>query len=883
MVYMPYFNTTLTQSDLYIETVDVLQGFIDQHASTAPIKIVGDFNAQLPARHKLHKKWYSQPGYNRHSVVLYYFLVANDLTVSDFTSRQPVLYTYFCHKSNIFTWIDHVISSSYDNKNVSYCEIIPLEPGNTSDHLPIKCAIHIPVSPDKNVSDHELHSNGKDPAHVNWNMPGFTYKYKETLEDKLSNLPVYSDGDDLDQHIQNINDAMHDAARPSGPQHIKSFKPKPYWCPELSRLRDRKRMWWHIWDANGRPRHGLVYECYKGVKKMFRKVSRRQVQSVIDNDFQSINACFRERKITAFWNKLKRKVKSPVNSSLDAQSIGDCYKVTMGPDDSPLDTFQQHVSLVTSNTFDEWKTDAQHEAFTDSQIDSAIIKLRKNVSPGIDGITAEHLIYGNCESLRSHLVNIYNALFTHIIVPSVLSTGIIIPILKKPTLDTNVPNNYRPITLGSTHGKLLEILMLPQDAAHVNQFGFRNGRGTAMACNFLNDLLCLCESKGSPVYLCSLDAEKCFDTIWHDGLFYKLMGTLPRSHWLFLYQWYKCMTCIVKWKGSYSQPFRVYRGTKQGSIISPTLFNIFINDLLVELANCDIGIRIDDDLFNSFAYADDISLACLTIPDLQKLINICYNYSTRWRFKFGIKKTLCMTSGKSLFKTNPVWTLGSQAISTVESLEILGNIFTSNVSSDAHIRKRTHACRRAMYSLASVGCSYPGLSTDAKVHLWKSVGLPSLLYGMETMTLNDRQHKILECTQSATIKNVLGFSKRCHHSNLLRAVNLPNVTAHVYRNVLSLWWRIFQVDNPGRRLSIKLLNNYVQEKRTVPGTLLHRIVGLGQSPIKSLFDKQYCLNQIPYAADDAIIDSLRYLVHHENFIKPYSEEHILANLLIKSF
>ena len=54
--------------------------------------------------------------------------------------------------------------------------------------------------------------------------------------------------------------------------------------------------------------------------------------------------------------------------------------------------------------------------------------------------------------------------------------------------------------------------------AHPNQFGFRKGRRTAMACNYLNDLSLYCKSKGSPLYICSLDAEKCFDTIWHEGL-----------------------------------------------------------------------------------------------------------------------------------------------------------------------------------------------------------------------------------------------------------------------------------------------------------------------------------------------------------------------------
>ena len=151
--------------------------------------------------------------------------------------------------------------------------------------------------------------------------------------------------------------------------------------------------------------------------------------------------------------------------------------------------------------------------------------------------------------------------------------------------------------------------------AHPNQFGFRKGRGTAMACNYLNDLSLYCKSKGSPPYICSLDAEKCFGTIWNEGLFYKLLDILPHSYWLFLYTWYKSMECIVQWNGSSSQPFKVYRGTRQGSILSPSLFNVFINDLLIELSSCTAGVRLDRDLCNSFAYADDITVIVLTTFD----------------------------------------------------------------------------------------------------------------------------------------------------------------------------------------------------------------------------------------------------------------------------
>ena len=63
-----------------------------------------------------------------------------------------------------------------------------------------------------------------------------------------------------------------------------------------------------------------------------------------------------------------------------------------------------------------------------------------------------------------------------------------------------------------------------------------------------------------------------------------------------------------------------------------------INDILVELSTS--GIRIEDELFKSFAYADDINLMCLKTVDLQILINICYQYSSKWRFCSDITKII---------------------------------------------------------------------------------------------------------------------------------------------------------------------------------------------------------------------------------------------------
>ncbi len=96
------------------------------------------------------------------------------------------------------------------------------------------------------------------------------------------------------------------------------------------------------------------------------------------------------------------------------------------------------------------------------------------------------------------------------------------------------------------------------------------------------------------MYIASLDAEKCFDTVCHISLFVKLIDVIPSHEWLFLYVWYSQLNTLVKWNGNYSLLFNVSHGTRQGSVLSPYLFNVFINQLLITVQNINSGVLIGD-------------------------------------------------------------------------------------------------------------------------------------------------------------------------------------------------------------------------------------------------------------------------------------------------
>ena len=101
---------------------------------------------------------------------------------------------------------------------------------------------------------------------------------------------------------------------------------------------------------------------------------------------------------------------------------------------------------------------------------------------------------------------------------------IIIPILKKPTLDPTIAKSYGPITFSNTLSKILELYILDSSSDHgisYLQFGSVSGKGTDMATSLANDVFSYCTKRRSPVYTCSLDAEGAFDAVPHSVLFKK--------------------------------------------------------------------------------------------------------------------------------------------------------------------------------------------------------------------------------------------------------------------------------------------------------------------------------------------------------------------------
>ena len=121
-------------------------------------------------------------------MILYNFMYSNNLIAADMLFPQSLNYTYFCHKRDVFTWLDHVLCMQHDVDSVTQCSISRPMADNNSDHLPIKITFHIKVCFDANLCDIRSISKkctSNATATVSWSINDCRLKFEEALQEKL--------------------------------------------------------------------------------------------------------------------------------------------------------------------------------------------------------------------------------------------------------------------------------------------------------------------------------------------------------------------------------------------------------------------------------------------------------------------------------------------------------------------------------------------------------------------------------------------------------------------------------------------------------------------------------------------------------------------------
>ena len=302
-------------------------------------------------------------------------------------------------------------------------------------------------------------------------------------------------------------------------------------------------------------------------------------------------------------------------------------------------------------------------------------------------------------------------------------------------------------------------------------------RATAMA----HDVSKYCVANGSPVYICSLDAEIAFDGIPHDVLLLKAMNVLSGPSWNLLYYWYSNMSIRIKWDNHIGRIIPVERGTKQGGISSPRVFYLFYEEMVNQLNSMDCGIKIGNRNYSTFCYADDLLICSLTVSGLQNMIDAAVSYIESHCLEFNAAKTNCMIYGKSFLKTAPSWTISGEELSIKQSIVYLGTVLdgSGNQKGLTYVESRINASRKAYYALQGSGLHKNGVSARTAINIYKAAIQSTLSFGCQSIKLSIRSRNSLDKHQTKLLKTIFGVNPYNSHTRSFLEAIFMNKLSHV--------------------------------------------------------------------------------------------------------
>ena len=217
--------------------------------------------------------------------------------------------------------------------------------------------------------------------------------------------------------------------------------------------------------------------------------------------------------------------------------------------------------------------------------------------------------------------------------------AVILPI-PKPQKDLIFATSYRPISLLPSLGKLLEKIILTRLKNSINkciikeQFGFRKRHSTVLQLAKIIDDITKKFNLNQSTSMIALDIERAFDTVWHSALIAKMVQlNIPNYLVKLTISYLRNRSFQVKVNKTLSEIKKIPAGVPQGSLLSPTLFTIFINDI-PKTTNTELSLFADDTAIKASSFKINKSFEYI-----QRHITILETYYQKWKIKINADKS----------------------------------------------------------------------------------------------------------------------------------------------------------------------------------------------------------------------------------------------------
>jgi len=433
---------------------------------------------------------------------------------------------------------------------------------------------------------------------------------------------------------------------------------------------------------------------------------------------------------------------------------------------------------------------------TEYDVKRALKEIGNNKSAGPDKLKAEHIRY--CPTgIITMITLFFNLCISHSFLPSAMLLVNIVPIYKRKGSSLS-SKNYRPIALATVLSKLMEHCILDKFKVLLScgdhQFGYKQKLGTELEIWAVKNVISHYRNNNSSVIGCFLDATKAFDTVLHGKLAEKLKKrNMPQPIINILIYWWQTQCFQVKWGNYFSYKFKTEMGVRQGGILRPYLFNIYMDDLGQKLRDLKIGCQIGKVMTNNFWYADDICLLAPSIRGAQKLIDVCYDYANSHNIKFNPTKTVCMlfeTKRCTIRKSNIY--MNQNVLTWVTQFNYLGYMFdsASKQQDKCEIEKRLRNMRIMGNVIAT---RFRHTSDSVKKILFSTYF--SNLYCMPLWIMSAKMLKTAQVAHNDCFRALFKIRGAHSISELFQNYELPNFKSILKSSVNSLITRLKSNDN----------------------------------------------------------------------------------------
>ena len=514
------------------------------------------------------------------------------------------------------------------------------------------------------------------------------------------------------------------------------------------------------------------------MKNELRRIQRQMLFSQSKTEAFNLEKLFQNDK-AKFWDKIKKfrkktdfsKTKIGINEFAEYYSDLFSHNDRVSNEDQQI--IEEEVKQFYKNVKDEIVPD---NMFSNDDIEKVISSLKNNKAVGYDFISNEMLKNSNCPEIITILSFIFNQMFKYGYVPSNFNTALVTPIPKKG--EQNSPKDFRPISVSTCYATIYEKLIMMKinnnKLISDNQFGYKNHTSCKHAYFLVNETISYYNKGRSPMFIVSLDVQKAFDKLWRDGLFFKLKESVDKFIWRAIYFYYKNSKIIVKMDGMVSEPYKTTEGAKQGGVLSSFLFNYFINDMIKNCLEKNIGAKLGKINVSIVAHCDDVILMSPTIKHLQILLNICGDYAEKWKIEFNSTKSLFMRFAHNETIDNKL-KLNQVTLNEVSSMIYLGLPLGDEKFISDFFSKNMNKCERSFYSLYGLGCRPHSLKPSSIAFIYKQYCQSIFRSGLDMLYINSSNLKAFNIRQSILIKRSIGISKYSKTTPLIEALKIQSI------------------------------------------------------------------------------------------------------------